>query len=469
MQPATRPGLVGVFINDMKLARLPYHRNSAELFSLIATEHWSVFLDSAYPYTDKGRYDILAARPYKTLVTYGEETSIDDGTEVTVSKADPFALLQTALADQAINVSGLPFCGGALGYFAYDLGRRTELLPELAKKELDVPDMAIGLYDWAVVIDHHQGGAWLVGYGKQAQTLSDWQDLLDLFHSEPPSPPQKFSVCSGVQSNMDKAMYLDAFDKIKKYIYAGDCYQVNLTRRFSVAICGDPWDVYLQLRESNPGPFSAFLRLPGYAILSSSPERFIRVVNGQVETKPVKGTIHRSPHADEDNKLTQRLLASEKDRAENLMIVDLLRNDIGKNCKTGSVCVPELFALESYATVHHLVSTVSAHLAKDKTAVDLLRGCFPGGSVTGAPKLRAMEIIEQLEPHRRHIYCGALGYIGFDGRMDTNITIRTLLYHGGRMHFWAGGGIVADSDVDAEYQECLSKIDAIVKLFTLET
>lgn len=449
----------------MKIASLPYHRNSAELFSLIAAEHWAVFLDSGYPYTDKGRYDILAARPYQTLVTYGEETSIEDGTGVLISREDPFALVQTALAEPVINVSGLPFCGGALGYFAYDLGRRLEVLPELAKQELAVPDMAIGLYDWAVVVDHQQGSTCLVGTGKQAKTHADWQGLLDLFCSEPRASAGKFSVRSSVQAYMDAAAYRRAFDKIKQYIYAGDCYQANLAQGFAVDVCGDPWDIYLQLRKSNPGPFSGFMRLPGHAILSSSPERFIRAVGGQVETKPVKGTIHRSVFADEDKKLARQLLASEKDRAENLMIVDLLRNDIGKSCATGSVSVPELFALESYATVHHLVSTVTGHLAEDKTAVDLLRGCFPGGSITGAPKLRAMEIIEALEPHRRHIYCGSLAYIGFDGDMDTSIAIRTLLYHQGRVYFWGGGGIVEDSNADDEYKECFSKIDAIIKLF----
>ncbi len=451
----------------MKIAKLAYHRNSAELFSLIVAEDWAVFLDSGYPYIDKGRYDILAARPYQTLISRGGETRIDDGAKSTVSEEDPFALVQNALADKTANFSGLPFCGGALGYFAYDLSRRIEVLPELAKKELDIPDMALGLYDWAVVVDHHQRSTSLVGYGRCAQTLADWRALLDLFHSELKPQSGSFSVCSRLQSNMDRAAYARAFARIKKYIYEGDCYQVNLAQGFSVGIDGDPWDVYLQLRKNNPAPYSAFMRLPGQAILSSSPERFLHVTGGQVATRPIKGTIHRASRPHEDQRLAQQLLESEKDRAENLMIVDLLRNDISKNCATGSVCVPELFALESYASVHHLVSTVVGHLAKDKSAVDLLRGCFPGGSITGAPKLRAMEIIEELEPCRRHVYCGALGYIGFDGQMDTNIAIRTLVYHRQRIYFWAGGGIVADSDVEAEYKESLSKVAAIAGLFEM--
>jgi len=199
--------------------------------------------------------------------------------------------------------------------------------------------------------------------------------------------------------------------------------------------------------------------------LSSSPERFLKVNNEIVETKPIKGTIRRGTYANEDKALAEQLLESEKDRAENLMIVDLMRNDISKNCATGSVAVPKLFALESYATVHHLVSTVTGRLKNDRQALDLLRGCFPGGSITGAPKLRAMEIIEELEPHRRNVYCGSLGYIGYDGNMDSNIAIRTLVYHKDKVYCWAGGGIVADSKVDSEYQECFEKAAAMLKLF----
>ena len=249
------------------------------------------------------------------------------------------------------------------------------------------------------------------------------------------------------------------------YIREGDCYQVNLAQRFSVDISGDPWDVYLQLRCNNPAPYACYLNLPEGAVLSTSPERFLNVINKQVETKPIKGTIRRSAYAYEDKALAEKLLESDKDRAENLMIVDLLRNDISKSCKLGSVAVPKLFALQSFATVHHLVSTITGQLDDEKHALDLLRGCFPGGSITGAPKLRAMQIIEELEPHRRHIYCGSIAYIGFDGNMDSNIAIRTLIMKDEKVYFWAGGGIVADSKVDVEYQECFDKAAAILKLF----
>jgi para-aminobenzoate synthetase component 1 len=264
---------------------------------------------------------------------------------------------------------------------------------------------------------------------------------------------------------MTRAQYAQAFHRIQHYIREGDCYQVNLAQRFEISVAGDPWDIYLDMRRHNPAPYSGFMRLPQGAVLSSSPERFLQVSNGQVETKPIKGTIRRSKFAYEDKALAAQLLESDKDRAENLMIVDLLRNDIGKNCRIGSVAVPRLFALESFATVHHLVSTVTGTLAEGRHALDLLRGCFPGGSITGAPKLRAMEIIEELEPHRRGLYCGALGYVGFDGNMDTNIAIRTAVTLGDRYLYWAGGGIVADSTLESEYDESFAKAQAVLSLF----
>lgn len=449
----------------MKLAELPYYRNSAALFGLIAVEQWSIFLDSGFPHIDSGRYDILTAAPYITLSTYGEETYIVDGQQTICSRDDPFELVKSALGDRTTNLTGLPFCGGAMGYFAYDLGRRIESLPERAQRDITIPDMAIGIYDWAVIVDHHQRRSWLVGQGKDPATEEKWRALQEMFHRESQPRLARFTVRSQVKANMDKSEYASAFTKIKQYIRDGDCYQVNFAQRFSVPFEGDPWDVYLQLRRNNPAPFSCYFNLPECAVLSSSPERFLSVNNGMVESKPIKGTIRRSMYAYEDKALAQQLLESEKDRAENLMIVDLLRNDIGKNCTVGSVAVPKLFALESYATVHHLVSTVTGKLADDRHVIDLLRGCFPGGSITGAPKLRAMEIIEELEPHRRSLYCGAVAYVGFDGNLDSNIAIRTLIAWQNSINFWAGGGIVADSTMEAEYQECFEKAAAIMKLF----
>ncbi|MBI1731529.1 MAG: aminodeoxychorismate synthase component I [Gammaproteobacteria bacterium] len=448
----------------MKIAELPYRRNSAELFEAICGEPWSIFLDSGYPLIDSGRYDILAARPYLTITTNGAATTIRGG-GVSESPADPFALVREHLGDQAENRSGIPFCGGAMGYFAYDLGRRIEKLPARLARDVSLPDMAVGLYDWAVVVDHHMRRTWLVAQGRCPATERDWPGLERMFGAASQTRLPRYTVRGDILCNMTREDYAQAFGRICHYIREGDCYQVNLAQRFEIEVSGDPWDVYLDMRRHNPAPFAAFLRLPEGAVLSSSPERFLQVTNGNVETKPIKGTIRRSKFAYEDKALAAQLLESEKDRAENLMIVDLLRNDLGKNCRIGSVAVPKLFALESFANVHHLVSTVTGTLAEGRQALDLLRGCFPGGSITGAPKLRAMEIIEELEPHRRNVYCGAIGYVGFDGNMDTNIVIRTAITQGDRYLYWAGGGIVADSDLNGEYEESFAKAQAVLSLF----
>lgn len=449
----------------MRLVELDYTRDSAALFSHIAHEPWSIFLDSGYPLIDSGRYDIMTARPYRTIVTRGEETRIAGGNTLRYSKDDPFTLVKGELGERRINFSGFPFAGGALGYFSYDLGRRIERLPAQCRDDINLPDMAIGLYDWSLIVDHHRRRTWLIAADGWEHGDAGWQALQDLFGNGDTTEAPGYSVQSDLLNHTGREQYRSAFDRIKRYIRDGDCYQVNLAQRFSVVVAGDSWSVYRQLRKSNPAPYGCFFRLEDACILSSSPERFISVSSDLVETKPIKGTIRRSVYAYEDKALAAQLLESEKDRAENLMIVDLLRNDIGKNCETGSVMVPRLFALESFATVHHLVSTVTGRLARDRHALDLLRGAFPGGSITGAPKLRAMQIIEELETYRRTVYCGAIGYVGYDGNMDTNIAIRTLVHKDGRIYFWAGGGIVADSEPDSEYTECYTKAEAIMRLF----
>jgi para-aminobenzoate synthetase component 1 len=274
---------------------------------------------------------------------------------------------------------------------------------------------------------------------------------------------------SPASSNLSFQSYSDAFARIQHYLEEGDCYQVNFAQRFGLDVTGSPWSGYCQLRQHGAGPFSAYINTPHGQIMCTSPERFIRLHHRNVETRPIKGTRRRDKDSDRDHQLRDELVASSKDRAENLMIVDLLRNDLGKSCKTGTVRVPELFAVETFATVHHLVSTVTCELDEAQDALSLLRGCFPGGSITGAPKLRAMEIIEELEPHRRGVYCGSIGYIGFDGAMDSNIVIRTAIHQDGRLYYSAGGGIVRDSSCEDEYQESFDKAAAFLHCFTMET
>ena len=441
---------------------LPYFADSAALFSIIAHRPWSVFLDSGYPYSNQGRYDIIAADPVCALVTHGDTTTIIRDNQTVTSYADPFDLVKQQLPSGAEGVDGLPFNGGAIGYFSYDLARRLESLPTIAEDAEHIAEMAVGIYEWAVIVDHQQQQTFLAG---QCLDEHRWQALITQFSRLPePQTPAVFNVVSAVRSNMDREAYIRAFNRIKQYLKDGDCYQVNLAQRFVARCEGDPWTAYQKLRELNAAPFSCYLNLPEVQILSSSPERFLKLTQGVVETKPIKGTRPRKQDEFEDRQQIEQLESSHKDRAENLMIVDLLRNDISKTCKKGSVKVPVIFDVETYATVHHLVSTVTGLLADDQHALDLLKSCFPGGSITGAPKIRAMEIIEELEPNRRGVYCGAIGYIGFDGNMDTNIAIRTLVHSNNSIRCWAGGGIVNDSVAEEEYQESFDKAAALLDL-----
>ncbi len=451
-------------MNYPLLTELPYRADSTALFDAVADRPWAVFLDSGLHYPGQARHDIIAAEPHVRLVTRGALTEVH-GEACELSRADPFELLRRELAiDQACR-GELPFAGGAIGYFGYDLARRWERLPARARDAERIPDMAVGIYDWAVVVDHSEQRAWLAGQGRDPDTDRKWDALVRLFTDLPPERArQPFRVTSPVTSNFTPKGYGHAFDRVLDYIRAGDCYQVNLAQRFTAQAQGDPWLAYQRLRVINPAPYSAYFSTPYAQILSASPERFLQVRAGRVETKPIKGTRPRAGHAKLDAERIAELLASEKDRAENLMIVDLLRNDLSKNCATGTVKVPRLFEVESFATVHHLVSTVTGQLKPGRDAIDLLRGAFPGGSITGAPKTRAMQIIEELEPHRRGVYCGAIGYIGYGGDMDSNIAIRTLVHSRGTVRFWAGGGIVADSQREAEYQETFDKASALLNL-----
>lgn len=444
-----------------QLYLLPYLSDTVRLFSGVASQPWAIFLDSGLVEKRQGRYDIFASDPTCTLLTKGKQTTVATVEGEFVSDLDPFTLIKQQLPDQPSFVE-VPFNGGALGYFAYDLGRNLETLPEIAEDAEHIPDMAVGIYQWAVIVDHEQEKSYLVGC---ADSTEHWQALILQYSCYPAKQSEEgFQVTGEISSSLTAESYATAFAKIKNYLKEGDCYQVNLAQRFVASCQGSPWAAYQQLRELNSAPFSGYLNVPGVQVLSSSPERFLKVSNGKVETKPIKGTRPRKDNKLADQQQIEDLRQSHKDRAENVMIVDLLRNDISKNCLPGSVKVPEIFAVESYATVHHLVSTVTGQLADGGHALDLLRSCFPGGSITGAPKIRAMEIIEELEPHRRGVYCGAIAYIGFDGNMDSNITIRTLVHSDNVIRFWAGGGIVNDSVCEEEYQECFDKAAALISL-----
>ena len=451
-------------MSPARVTELEYSDDVARRFRALADLPWPVWLDSAARGGPSGRYDIVAADPYITLRTRGESTEIATrGGAPVHSPGSPFALLRAQLGERVAPIDGLPFCGGAIGYFGYDLGRRLERLPSIAVADVDMPELAIGIYDWAVVVDHENRNARLVGLGRDPRTFERWSSLLErLAARATANRDAQFRVLARAHSTVSRDEYAGAFRRVQEHIRVGDCYQVNLTQRFEARADGDPWAAYLRLREINPAPFAAYLDFPDGRVLCSSPELFLRVAGDRVETKPIKGTRPRDADRARDRALAAALSASAKDRAENVMIVDLLRNDLGKSCVPGSVRATKLFDVESFASVHQLVSTVEGRLSPDKDALDLLEGCFPGGSITGAPKVAAMQIIEELEPQRRGVYCGAIGYVGYDGDLSLNIAIRTLVQHGDSIYAWAGGGVVADSDVDAEYQESLDKAAALL-------
>ena len=439
---------------------LPYPDDASACFAAIADLPWAIWLDSA----GRGRYDILCAQPVATLVTRGTETTITDSEGERRSDADPFELVRQQLGSIIAPEPGIPFAGGAAGYWSYDLARRLTPLPEIARDAEQLPEMAIGIYDWAVVIDHQEQTAQLVSHLRSQQTQKVLPHILARLQQTGTPAPDDFRVRGEIRSNLERDAYRNAFATVQRYLFEGDCYQVNLARRYTAQADGDALPAYLELRRLSPAPYSAFLNFPHAQVLSASPECFLQVRDGMVETRPIKGTRPRLTDPAADARMSDDLRSHAKDRAENLMIVDLLRNDLGRSCVPGSVNAPRLFEVESYANVHHLVSTVTGRLAPNQDALSLLRNCFPGGSITGAPKQRAMEIIEQLEPERRGVYCGAIGYAGFDGGMDTSIAIRTLVYSGNEIRFWAGGGIVADSVMADEYQETLDKASAMLRL-----
>ncbi len=406
---------------------LPWRPDAAEhYFAPLSALPWAMLLHSGFADHPHNRFDILVAAPRATLLTRDEQTWVDDGETVVVSAEDPLQLLQQQLDRQPFTPQphdDLPFLGGALGLFGYDLGRRFERLPSHAQADIALADMAVGIYDWALIVDHQRQQISLLSY-------DDPQQRLQWLEAQTPTPGETFALTSAWQSNMSRQQYGEKFRQVQAYLHSGDCYQVNLAQRFQASYVGDEWQAFRQLNAVNRAPFSAFIRLDEGAILSLSPERFIQLRQGEIQTRPIKGTLPRldSPLADAQ-------------QAEKLA----------------------KFVVEPFPAVHHLVSTITARLPMTLHASDLLRAAFPGGSITGAPKVRAMEIIDELEPQRRNAWCGSIGYLSYCGNMDTSITIRTLTAWQGQLYCSAGGGIVADSEEAAEYQETFDKVNRILQ------
>ena len=445
--------------------------NAPAAFSAFAALPYSLFFDSADRAHPASRYSFIAALPLETIEAKNGRVTITGPGFQDERTGDPLEILQQRLDHHRINdktLPGLPpFQGGAAGFFGYDLGRAYENIPSTAKDNANIPDMAMGIYDQVIAFDHLLDKAFIITQARDEHDAKIKQRMalkvLDAAGTQ--------AVCEPVdlpwEPNFDAFEYTQAVDRVIEYIRAGDIFQANISQRFDadLPVNFNAFAHYARLRRINPAPFAGFMNFGTLKISSASPERFLTLVNGEVETRPIKGTAPRAGNPATDRIYRDTLESSEKNRAENTMIVDLLRNDLSKVCEADSIEVRALCILESFASVHHLVSTITGKLENGKCALDLLRACFPGGSITGAPKIRAMEIIEEMEPTRRGAYCGTMGYIGFDGTMDSNILIRTLVYDGQNVSFQTGGGITAGSDADAEYQETFDKAHAIFRSF----
>lgn len=454
-------------------------RDPVAAFAPFADTPFAALLHGAADAGGRGRFSIIAADPFRTITSHGPEVRVD-GQAVA---GDPFTVLERELAAHSLppGVAPEPFGGGAVGFLGYELGRVLERLPARHGDGDGTPDMLVGLYDTAAVFDAQGTRAWVVSTGfpdtepaaRQARALARGAALAErLAHAPGPLPPPAAGTARWT-AEMTRGQYTAQVARVLDYIRAGDIFQANFTGRF---LADRPagvgvFDLYRRLLAQSPAPFAACLTGDGgYGIASASPERFIRLsADGAIETRPIKGTRPRGRSGDEDAALAADLAASVKDRAENLMITDLLRNDIGRVARIGSVRVPSLCAVETFASVHHLVSVVEGRLRPGIGPVGLLRATFPGGSITGAPKIRAMEIIDELEAARRGPYCGSAVWIGFDGAMDSSILIRTLTVTPAQVVAQAGGGIVADSDPGLEHDEMMVKIAPLLRSVEAQT
>jgi para-aminobenzoate synthetase component 1 len=464
--------------------------------SLRAFRHWPslLLLDSARSGIETGRYSFLTADPCSLEVVPRQDfVGLSNACHADGEPVDPLVRLERRMdACRSETVPGLPpFQGGAAGLLSYDLNRAWERLPLPHRDEFALPALAAGIYDWVLAWDHFQQRAWIISQGfpeeeaaprldRAAWRLREVRQALGRRHVvSSDDMSSKNENCNlqianvaqqwpapglpGLLSNFSRDGYLRAIERAIEYIYAGDIFQVNLSQRLLYPAAGDPLELYLRLRERNPSPMAGYFAHGDWAVASASPERFVRVSGSDVETRPIKGTRSRRTGPEADLFTRDELRESEKDQAENVMIVDLLRNDLSRVCAPGSVRVPELCRVETYETVQHLVSEVRGQLNTDRSAWDLLRAVFPGGSVTGAPKVRAMEIIAELEPTARGPYCGSLFYVGFNGEMDSSILIRTFTIRHGWIQCPVGGGIVAQSDPAAEYEETLVKAEGMLR------
>ncbi len=418
------------------------------------------------PMADKnlGRYSFMGFSPFLTIKSKNRDIFINGRHYA----GNPIKILKKKLSlFKSVKNKGLPlFFGGAVGYFSYDIAHFFEKLPKAAVDDMEIPDMYFLFIDKSIIFDNLSNELLIAVLGNDYEkSLNEINRIKKIIEAKPkPSDKKDKKIkCSPLQSNFKKSEYIKSIEKVKEYIKAGDTFQVNLSQRMEAKISGDPLAIYENLTKINPAPFSAFMELDGFSIISSSPERLVRLENGIVSTRPIAGTRPRGNTKEEDIKLEKELLSSIKERAEHTMLVDLERNDLGRVCNYGSVKLTEAMMIERYSHVMHLVSNIAGKLHKGKDRFDLLKAVFPGGTITGCPKIRTMEIIDELEPTARGPYTGSLGYFNFAGGMDFNIIIRTLIMKGNKIYTQAGGGIVADSIPEEEYNETLYKAQAMIK------
>jgi para-aminobenzoate synthetase component I len=442
--------------------------NPPEEFARIASRPGSFFLDSALPDTGRAGYSFLGCDPFlRVRGTHVRSSIFERGIEEnrSVDVLDSLRALFRRFA--AASDPRLPFVGGAVGYLPYEYGAQWEGIGLAQANRARAPEVEFAFYDGLLGFEHASGKWFAVANPMHDASAEEILRRIEGWQNLPMAPGEAGgkSLATTPECPSSREDYLDGVKRIKEYIAAGDVYQVNLAQRFAGEWRGDASLLYARLRATTPAPHGCFLRTSFGHILSCSPERFLRLDGGRVETRPIKGTRPRGRNASEDSRLAEELRGSAKERAELLMIVDLERNDLGRVCRPGSIEVSDLYRIEVHPTVFHLVATVSGRLRDECDVFDLLRATFPGGSITGAPKIRAMQIIEELEPASRGVYTGAIGYVGFDGRCDFNIAIRTVVLEGHRASYHVGAGIVWDSDPESEYEETLAKGQALQRAF----
>lgn len=453
----------------MLLKQLQTKLNSFELYSIFKDEEYSFFLDSGMDHEKLGEFSFIGCNPFLVFKSKNEDIEIRKGKQIEKLKGNPFIKIKEILEEYKMDYkTDIPFVGGAVGYLSYDLCHHIEELPRTAIDDVGVPDMYFGLYDGVICIDHRGGDdkVFVASLGIiDSEEIVVENIIKQIKSAEAEGVKIELSMTTRkkeFKSNFTREEFVNSVKKVQDYIESGDIYQANLTQRYSCDLEETPYELYGKLRTINPAPFATFMDFGEGQIVSSSPERFIKLRDGIIETRPIKGTRPRGKNEEEDKKNSEELLNSEKDKAELLMIVDLERNDLGKIAKTGTVKVTELFHLEEYPTVYHLVSTVVAEVSDEHDAVDCITATFPGGSITGAPKIRSMQVIDELEPTQRNIYTGSIGYIGFNGDLDLNIVIRTVVCKDNKAYFQVGGGMTWDSNPEEEYQETLDKAKALM-------